>query len=130
MMIKPTEMTPVVDLTHGEGRRPGSVPASNLRRFAATLQQRMPRWGEHPGLARAGPGGQVSRSLGSAGARQPDAGGAWPGLLSPLRGRLQSRRARCGGQHPCRRTLSRRSRGQGGLAFQGRGDPPAANEFW
>ena len=93
MMAKPSDMTPVVDLTHGKGTGPVRYAASDLCRSAAALQPRLPGRGEHPGLARPGPGGQVSRGLGNAGARQPDAGGAWPGLLSPLRKRLQSRRA-------------------------------------
>ena len=77
-----------------------------------------------------GAGGQVPRGLGNAGARQPDAGGAWPGLLSPLRNRLQSRRARRAGQHPRGRALSRRSRDAGGLAVQGRGARRAASACW
>ncbi len=59
-------------------------------------------------MARPGPGRQIPRSLGAAGPRQPASRRARPGLLSPLRNRLQSRRAGQRRQHPCRRALPRR----------------------
>ena len=48
-----------------QGYRTGPGSPSDLRGLAATLQPRMPGGGEHPGLARPGPGGQVPRGLGT-----------------------------------------------------------------
>ena len=54
--------------------------------------------------------GKDRRGLGASGARQPDARGARPGLLPPVRNCLQSRRTGQRGQHPRVERYPRRSR--------------------
>ena len=68
--------------------------------------------------------------LADPGRRQPDAGGARPGLLPPVRGQLQPHAPRQRGQHPRRRALPRRSRHREGLALRARGGAHRASASW
>ena len=68
----------------------------------------------------AGAGRALRGRLADPGRRQPDAGGARPRLLSPVRGQLQPQAPRQRGQHPRRRALPRRSRDREGLAVRTR----------
>ena len=91
--------------------------ARRLRRPAAAVQQRLPGRREHPGLALRGRGGRrrLRARLAQDHGGQPVPGDHGPGLLPPVRDRLQPRPARRGGRHQLGRALPRR-----------RGDPAAA----
>ncbi len=102
------DMTPRVDLTEQRGTGPVTTPASGLCRPAAALQRGLPGRREYPGLARPGAGRRISRRLGGADPRQSHARGAWPGLLSPLRNRLQPQGSRQRRQHSRGGAFSRR----------------------
>ena len=55
---------------------------------------------------------------------------AWPGLLSPVRNRLQSQRTRCRGQHPRRRALSRRPGAPSRAGRRASTQPRRASACW
>jgi len=80
----------------------------------------LPRWREHPGLARSGASGQIPCGLGGTGSRQSAAGSPRTGLLPPVREELQPRRTRWRRRHPRGRTLSRWSGDRRGLALSRR----------
>ena len=89
------DLTPLAPL--GLGRpalRPGAHAAPGLRRPAAAVQRRLPGGREHPGLARPRQGRRARGSLAPADRRQPVPRDPRPGLLPPVRERLQPRRAR------------------------------------
>ena len=88
------DLTPIVDLAGRHGSGPYRTRIAALCRAAAALQPRLPGRREHPGLARACPGGRIPPGVGNADGRQPDAGDARPRLLSPVRDGVQSRRTR------------------------------------
>ena len=105
-------MTPSRPDPGQKGTGPVRVAAAGLCRPAAPCNHACPAGREHPGWLALAQAGKYRAGLGNAGARQPAAGDAWPGLLSPVRKRLQSRRAGRAGQHPCGRAFPRRPRGR------------------
>ena len=87
------DVTPLPDLLHGRPSRAGAGPPAGLCRPAAAVQRRLPGRREHPGLARAHPGGPARAGLAAARRRQPAARDPRARLLPPVRERLQPRRA-------------------------------------
>ena len=85
-------------------------PAAGLCRPAAALQRRLPGRREHSGLARSRRIRRLRGRLARADRGQSAARRDGPGLLSPLRNRLQSRADRRGGRHQFGRALPRRRR--------------------
>ena len=78
-------------------------------RPAAAVQPRLPGRRERPGLALPRRGGRRLRArLAQDHGGQPAARGDGPGLLPPVRDRLQPRPARRGGRHQLRRAVPRR----------------------
>ena len=106
------DMSPLVNMAHPQISGPVRSSHPVYVDLLPPCNKACPAGEDIQALARLGAGRQISRSVGASGAGQPDAGGAWPGLLSSVRERLQSRRTRRSGQHPCRRTLPGRSGGQ------------------
>ena len=103
--------------------------AAGLRRPPATLQPRLPRRREHPGLALRGRGGRrgLRARLAEDHGGQPVPGGHGPGLLPPVRDRLQPGAARRGGRDQLGRALPRRRGDPAGLDGDGRrGRRPAS----
>ena len=95
--------------------RRGAIPHAlpQLRGTAASLQSRMPRRREHPGLAGAGAGRRLPPRVGDADGGQSVAGDPRPGLLPPVRNGLQPRGDGLRGVDPHGRALSWRH-GDGG----------------
>ena len=111
------DLTPVVDLTLESGtgpfrtRRPVYVDLLPPCNHACPAGENIQGW---LALAQAG---DYRKAWEIAGRRQPAAGDAWPGLLSPVRKRLQSRPDRRRGVDPRGRTLPRRHGEGGGLGL-------------
>ena len=84
LMEQPFRNHPGHRLQPGQPHRQLAHRAAGLSGPAAALQQRLPGRREHPGLAAPGRGRRLRGRLADPGAGQPAAGGAWPGLLSPL----------------------------------------------
>ena len=92
-------------LVHRHASNPHDAPG--VRGPSAALQPGVPGRRKRPGMARRGAEWTLSAGLGNHRSRQSLAGRARPGLLPPLRRRLQSCRGGRRRQHPCGRAVSR-----------------------
>ena len=103
--------------------RAGALPAPDLRRPAPAVQRRVPRGGEHPGLAGPREGRRPRGGVAAADGGQPVPGDPRAGLLPPVRDRLQPGRPRRCRVDPCGRAVPRRPRHRAGLAVRAAGHP-------
>ena len=98
----------------------------------AAVQRRLPGRREHPGLALRRRGGRrrLRARLAHDHGRQPVPRGDGPGLLPPVRDRLQPRPARRGRRDQLRRAVPRRRGDPAGLDGRGRGRRRPASACW
>ena len=124
VMEKPFAIT--LDVGSSRANKTGSWRTERpvLRRPDAAVQRRLPGRREHPGLALPRRGGRLRARLAHDHGGQPVPRGHGPGLLPPVRDRLQPRAARRGGRDQLRRAVPRRRGDPAGLDASRSTAPP------
>ena len=127
--------TPVRDhagrrLQPGQQDRLVAHRAAGVRRPAAAVQRRLPGRREHPAVAVPRRGGRLRGGLAADHGGQPVPRHHGPGLLPPVRDRLQPRDPRRGGRHQLGRAVPRRRGDPAGLDGSGRRRRRPASGCW
>ena len=121
LMDKPFAIT--LDVGSSLANHTGRVAdrAPGLRRAPAAVQRRLPGRRGRPGVALPRRGGRLPGAPGGARSRQPASRGDGPGLLPPVRERLQPRAARRGRRRSTRSSASWATSRSGRVAAAGAG---------